>query len=223
MSTRPSRLEILEYAKEGLNTLIGTGSGYEYEEVLQEYEEHREWIEAELALAPQPQEVHNHETRTENCEVRDKVGHHGHMARQNDKRVVFKRHRPTPERWLSDRQRHRTRNMASRRERGSRPSLERHNTMTYSSSDFHSDLVSLFDSEGLIPGLNADAEDNASEEADLCMAALTTLKQRCTDLESALRDLVADAISMDRRLLALTKEPFENEKGSVARALKLLT
>ncbi len=54
MSTRPSRLEILEYAKEGLNTLIGTGSGYEYEEVLQEYEEHREWIEAEITRVSTP-------------------------------------------------------------------------------------------------------------------------------------------------------------------------
>jgi len=46
---RPTRLEILEYAQEGLRTLIGTGTGYEHEEVLDEYEEHQLWLEKEVA------------------------------------------------------------------------------------------------------------------------------------------------------------------------------
>ena len=41
---RPTRLQLLEYAAEGLRTLIGTGVGFEYEEVLEEYEQHLEWI-----------------------------------------------------------------------------------------------------------------------------------------------------------------------------------
>jgi hypothetical protein len=39
---RPSRLEILGYAKEGLTTLIGVGRGYKFEDVLDEYGRHRD-------------------------------------------------------------------------------------------------------------------------------------------------------------------------------------
>ncbi len=46
--SRPTRLEILEYAIEGLRNLIGTGTGYESEEVLEEYGRHQDWIEKEL-------------------------------------------------------------------------------------------------------------------------------------------------------------------------------
>lgn len=46
--SRPSRLELLEYAVEGLRTLIGTGTGYEDEEVLECYEHDLEWIEDEI-------------------------------------------------------------------------------------------------------------------------------------------------------------------------------
>lgn len=45
---RPTRLEVLEYAEEGLRTLIGTGTGYEYPCVLDEYEQHLEWVKKEL-------------------------------------------------------------------------------------------------------------------------------------------------------------------------------
>jgi len=41
-------LEVLEYAEEGLRTLIGTGTGYEYPCVLDEYEQHLEWVKKEL-------------------------------------------------------------------------------------------------------------------------------------------------------------------------------
>lgn len=46
--TKPTCFEVIEYAIEGLNTLIGVGSGYENEAVLEEYKKHRIWVEKEL-------------------------------------------------------------------------------------------------------------------------------------------------------------------------------
>jgi hypothetical protein len=62
--------------------------------------------------------------------------------------------------------------------------------MTYSSSDFHSDLVAAFDERGLIPGLDSDAEDNAAEEGALCIAALDKLISERNEAISALQEFL---------------------------------
>lgn len=52
---RPSRLEILEYALEGVNTLWGTqvGALTEWEE--EELEDHREWLKDEIKRVKEKQ------------------------------------------------------------------------------------------------------------------------------------------------------------------------
>lgn len=55
---KPSEIYILEYALEGLNTLIGTGTGYEYPDIICEYEKHRAWVEKRLNSLKEKEKAH---------------------------------------------------------------------------------------------------------------------------------------------------------------------